>query len=192
MVRRAFVVLCFGLMTILMAGCGQSYKLLSLTVTPGTPSASGNQLITLLGIGGFQQLTVTAAFSNGKTQDVTVDPHTTFQINASGMPAALNPAVAVPLTSISLSKSGKVTVLSEACTVDTEPVPGSGDTAWTYFGYPYKAQVSYTENGVTATTSLDIFVINSRYCWDGTDSVGGNGSSPFTGFAGNLVEGWGT
>jgi hypothetical protein len=190
MVRRVLIVLSFGLMTMFMASCGQTYKLLSISVTPGTPSASGNQQITLLGIGAFQQLTVTAKFSNGKTQDVTVDPHTTYQLNASGMPADLNPAVAVPMQNVSLSQSGKVTVLSKACTVDTEPVPGSNNTAWTYFGYPYKALISYTQNGETATTLLDVNVINSRYCWDGTDDVG-NGTTPFAGFAGNLADGWG-
>ena len=33
MVRRALVVLCLGLMTILLASCGQTYELQSITVT---------------------------------------------------------------------------------------------------------------------------------------------------------------
>jgi len=188
MVRRALQVLCFAFMVAFMASCGQTYKVQSLTVTPGAMSASGSQQITLLGIGAYQQLTVTATFSNSKSQDVTSASH--FQLNAPNMPANLNPTVAVPLTSVSLSPSGKVTVLSTACTSDTEPVPNSNNTAWTYFTYPYKAQISYTDNGVTVTTLMDINVINSRYCWDGTDNIG-NGATPFAGFAGNLAAGWG-
>jgi hypothetical protein len=188
MVRRALVVLCFALMTVFMASCGQTYKLQSLTVTPGAVNAAGNQQVTLLGIGAYQQLTVTATFSNTKTQDVT--NAASYQLNASLMPASLNPAVAVPLASVSLSPSGKLTVLGKACTVDTEPAPGSTGT-YTYFSYPYKAQISYTNNGVTATTEMDVNVINARYCWDGTDAVGGNTATPFAGFTGNLTAGWG-
>jgi hypothetical protein len=175
-----------------MASCGQSYKLQSLAVTPGALAASGEQQIVLLGIGAYQQLTVTASFSNSKTQDVTNDPNTHYQLNSSSMPADLNPAVAVPLSSILISNSGKVTVLSKACTFDTEPIPGTSDAQWTYFGYPYKLQVTYTNNGVTAQAFLDVQVVNARYCWDGTDVVGGNSATPFTGFTGNLIEGWGS
>lgn len=194
MARRLFIVLCCGFMAVLMASCGQSYKLQSLAVTPGALTASGEQQIVLLGIGAYQQLTVTASFSNSKTQDVTNDPNTHYQLNSSSMPSTgkLEPTVAVPLSSISISNSGKVMVLSEACTFDTEPLPGTTPpSAWSYFGYPYKLQVTYTNNGVTDTAFLDVQVVNAPYCWDGTDAVGGNSATPPAGFLGNQAEGWG-
>jgi hypothetical protein len=180
------IVLCLGLTTVILASCGQTYEVKSIAVTPGVLAASGNEQITLVGIGAYQQLTVTAIYSNGKTRDVTQSSGTTYQINSSIMPAALNPAVAVPLQNVSLSTSGLVSVRSEACTFDTEPNPGSNDTAWTYFGYPYKGLITYTNNGVAVTALLDIEVVNSRWCFDG------NNATPFTGFAGNLADGWGS
>jgi hypothetical protein len=184
MVRRVLGVLCLGITVLFMSSCGQTYKLLSISVTPGTLTPSGDSQVELVGIGAFQQLTVTATFSNTKTQVVTVDPNTKYELGSSLMPSNLNPSVAVPLQNVVVSNSGMVSVLSAACTYDTEPI-SSADSSWTYFTYPYKLKVTYTNNGVTATAIMDVNVLNTRYCFDGTNAT------PFAGFAGNLSAGWG-
>jgi hypothetical protein len=185
MVRRALLVLCLGLMTVLLASCGQTYELQSISVTPGTLDSAGNSQINLVGDGAFQQLTVTAKYSNTKTKDVTV--HSSYQLNASKMGDASDGRSIAPLTSVAVNNSGMVNVLDYACTWDTEPT-SSADTAWYYTIAPYQVKVTYTENGVTATALMDVTVVNLNnggYCFDGTDFT------PTSGFKGNSVVGYG-
>lgn len=182
MVRRALVVLCVGFMAVLMTSCGQTYKLLSITVTPGTLDASGNSAIYLEGDAAFQQLTVTATYSNTKTQDVTL--RSTYQIGTSDISKYFNNPNPAPLSSVAVNNSGRISVVAPACTWDTEPT-SSADTAWNYGLYPYHATITYTENGVTTTAYLDINVANWAFsCFDGKAYL------PPTGFAGNTVVGY--
>lgn len=182
MVRRTLIVLCLGLMTIFMASCGQTYKLLSITVTPGTLDASGNSAIYLEGDAAFQQLTVTATYSNTKTSDVTLK--STYQIGASDIGLYFNNPNPAPLTAIAANRTGLISVIGPACTWDTEPT-NSGDTAWAYGLYPYHAMISYTENGVTVTAPLDVNVANWAFsCFDG------KAFTPSSGFPGNSVTGY--
>jgi hypothetical protein len=178
MVRRVLTGLCVGFMCIFVASCGQTYKLQSITVTPGTADSAGNSSINLEGDGAFQQLTVTAHYSNTKSQDVTVN--STYELGASQMGELI-----APLESVSVNKSGMVNVLNYACTWDTEPTNPPTDSTFVYAVLPYKVTVSYTENGVTSTAYLDVNVANiGGYCFDGT------GVKPYSGFPGNSVAGY--
>lgn len=175
--RRALVVLGLAFMTVLLASCGQSYKLDSIEVTPGTLASSGNMAINLEGGGAYQQLTVTAKFSNSKTQDVT--SQSTYQIGASAMGEQI-----APLESVTVNKSGMVQVVGITCTWDTEPT-SSADTAWEYGVVPYKLTVAYTNNGYTSTAQMDVNVDNlAGYCFDGQKFT------PPAGFPGNSVVGY--
>ncbi len=71
MKRRVLVTFCVGVLMALMASCGQTYSLQSISVTPGAYGATGSAAMNLEGIGSYQTLTVTAQFSNTKTQNVT-------------------------------------------------------------------------------------------------------------------------
>jgi hypothetical protein len=82
-------------------GCGQTYELQSIEVSPSSPN--------VVGIGGFQQLTVTARYSNSKSQDVT--NRTAYKIDqpAFGAPFA-------PPEALTISISGRVQAVDGACT----------------------------------------------------------------------------
>lgn len=187
MVRRAMVVLCVGFMCFFVAGCGQSYKLDSIVVTPGAPTASGVSEINLEGEGAFQQLTVTAKFSNNKSVDVT--SKSTFAIGPSPIndpfPGCENTHTCIaPLESLRVTNTGLVSVIGKACTWDTEPT-NVADTTFGYGVSPYPMTVTYTENGVTATANMDIDVANLAFsCFDGKLYV------PPAGFMGNSVVGY--
>ena len=105
MVHRAMVLLCLGFMTVLMASCGQTYKLQYITVAPG---ASVSSAISLGSIGSTQPLTVTAHFSNTKTEDVTGRSKYTFL-------APVAPAVAQ--TAVSVNVAGVVEDIGKGCVV---------------------------------------------------------------------------
>ena len=66
MVPRVLTALGAGFMAVLMASCGQTYKLDSITVAPAT----GYNLVSP---GQTGALTVTATYSNTKTNDVTAN-----------------------------------------------------------------------------------------------------------------------
>jgi hypothetical protein len=181
MVRRALVVLCLGLMTILLANCGQTYELQSLTVTAtaastgGTTSASAAANIE--GIGNTATLAVTAHYSNSKTEDVTVN--SIYQVDASTDPRA-------PLTDLTVSKSGiaKAVNPNGTCTWYAEPT-SSANTAYSYGTQPYPVTVTYTENGVTATTMAYISVDSAATdCYDGITYTAPSG------YPGTATDGW--
>ncbi|MGA3126301.1 MAG: hypothetical protein ABSD13_06270 [Candidatus Korobacteraceae bacterium] len=156
MVRRAFILSCVGLLMVLLASCGQTYKLMSISVTPGALGATGSSAIDLDGIGSFQQLTVTALFSNSKTEDVTVN--STYQLGSSTDTLA-------PLSAVTVNTSGIVKAVGAACTwTATE---ASGTTIWQYQTQPYPVDITYTENGVTATTTAYVSVNSTGgSCYD--------------------------
>jgi hypothetical protein len=154
MVRRALLLLCIGFLTLFAASCGQTYELQSITVTPGTQGANGAAYINLEGIGAFQQLTVTAHYSNTKTQDVTTKSQ--FELNASADPNA-------PLTALSLNRSGLLEVVNAACTWYAEPTDSPTDSQFGYSTDPYPVTVTYS--GFTTTTFVS--VANEGDCYDG-------------------------
>ncbi len=82
-------------------GCGQTYELQSVEVSPSSPN--------VVGIGGFQQLTVTARYSNGKSQDVTNRTAYKIDLPANGAPFA-------PPEALTISVSGRVQAVDGACT----------------------------------------------------------------------------
>lgn len=148
MVRRALIMLCFGFMTVFMASCGQTYKLQSISISP----AAGYSLSNAVPQGA---LTVKANYSNTKTSDVTAN--SSYQMIAS----ALNNTTA-PLNAVEVNKSGVVTASGSvlACTWASST---SGGTT-TYTPAPYLAQVSFTDNGITATASVPIHVVTAPGC----------------------------
>jgi len=177
MVRRAMLVVCFALMAVFMTSCGQTYKLTGLQVTPGTLTPSGASTINLEGQGAFQQLTVTATFSNSKTQDVT-QASTFGQIGDS----ALGEKIA-PLESLTVV-GGFVKVVGYACTWDTEPTDPPTNSKFSYGIAPYSVNISYTDNGITKTTQAFVNVNNDAgFCYDPTNPAP-------TGFAGNQASGY--
>jgi hypothetical protein len=179
MVRRALIVLCLGLMTILLASCGQTYELQSLTVAAtaaGSSTASASAAANIEGIGNTAALAVTAHYSNSKTQDVTVN--SIYQVDASTDPRA-------PLTDLTVSKSGiaKAVNPNGTCTWYAEPT-SSADTAFGYGTQPYPVTITYTENGVTATTMAYISVASATDCYDGTTYLAPSG------YPGTGSDGW--
>lgn len=143
--RRALVVLCLGFMTVLLASCGQTYKLESITISP----AAGYSLTTADPQGA---LTVTATYSNSKTADVTVN--SSYEILASALNSSTAPLSVNGVPAVTVNKSGVVTANTAAvvCTWSgTQP-------------NPYQAQASYTENGVTASAIVSINVATAAGC----------------------------
>ena len=182
MVRRALVVLCLGLMTILLASCGQTYKLQSITVTAaaGSSTASSSAAANIEGLGNTATLAVTAHYSNSKTEDVTVN--SIYQVDASSDPRA-------PLTDLTVSKSGiaKAVNPNGTCTWYAEPT-NSADTVFSYGTQPYPVTITYTENGVTATTLAYISVDSATDCFDDVTGVG-TIAAP-SGYPGTGSDGW--
>lgn len=157
MVRRAWIVLFVGFMTVFMASCGQTYKLLSISVTPGALGATGSSAINLEGIGTFQALTVTATYSNTKTQVVTLK--SAYQVGASA-------DVNAPLSALIVNQTGVVKAVDGACTWVAEPTNPPTNTTFGYGTAPYTTTITYTENGVTATTTAFVSVNSLAGCYD--------------------------
>ena len=162
MVQRALIVLGVGFLAALMASCGQTYKLDSITIAPAT----GYNLVSP---GETGALTVTANYSNSKTNDVTLN--SSYQLGSS-----LAPGDAAPLQALSLNKSGVVTASSTigACTW----VASTEGTTPTYATYPYPVTVTYAENGVTVTAIAPISMATAANCNDGQTPATDRPSSP--------------
>jgi len=148
--RRALLAISSALILLGLAGCGQTYELQSITVSPSSPNIEG--------IGSTQALTVTAHYSNTKTADVTVNSK--FELMASPDPQAPqynsqnNPVIMV-------DKSGIVTVLGPACTW-TATLESDGQT-YSYGTQPYTVVVTY--GGFTAQSFVS--VDSESGCYDG-------------------------
>ncbi len=150
MVHRAWILLCVSGLALLMAGCGQTYELQSITVAAkSTGTASTN----LEGIGAEDSFIVTAHYSNTKTEDVTTKA--TFQLGASSDGNA-------PLTAVSLDKSGIIKAVDAACTWHATPTD-SNDTNFSYSTKPYTLTVNY--GGFTSQAFVS--VASATGCYDG-------------------------
>ena len=162
MVRRVLVGLCVGFMCIFAAGCGQTYTLQSITVTPQSPN--------LEGIGATQALTVTAHYSNTKSSDVTVV--SSYQLGVSADSSTVTGSGLAPLDAVTLSKSGVLqsvispTLGTGACTWHATPT-GTSKATFAYTTNPYSVTVTYSENGVTVTGHSFVSVDAVGDCYDG-------------------------
>ena len=135
MVRRVLAGLCVCFMCIFVTSCGQTYQLQSIAVTP----ANGYVLTSAAPTG---QLTVTATYSNTKTNDVT--GKSSYEVGDSG----LNSTTA-PQGVVTINDSGLVAATGPlACTY----------APTTFLPNPYPVSVTYSENGVTvhATVSINV------------------------------------
>jgi hypothetical protein len=144
MVRRVLTGLCVGVLCIFISSCGQSYKVLSINVTPSAGYILDNTAPS-------GQLTVTATYSNTKTNDVTLQSN--YSVQGSNNPTA----GAAPINAVTVDQSGLVTASGTvlACTY----VATTSGTTTTYTPYPYSVQVSYTDNGTTVhapATSINV------------------------------------
>lgn len=147
MLRRTLVVLCFGFMTLLMTSCGQTYELQSITISPSQPNVEG--------ISNNLPLTVTAHYSNTKTQDVTAAAK--YVLVASGAPQA----------GLIVNTSGILeTTNVPACTwVSTL---NSDKKSYSYaIVNPYVLTATYSGLSVPASVS----VASAADCWDGIGFV---------------------
>lgn len=98
-----------------LAGCGQTYELVSLEITPNHPN--------LVGIGAMQQITLTARYSNTNAVDVT-------QRGVYSITAPSGTTLVVPSTAVTVSPAGMVQVVQGACTwvntgTTTAPIYGT-------------------------------------------------------------------
>jgi hypothetical protein len=120
---------------LLLIGCGQTYELSSLEITPSSPN--------VVGIGGTQQMTVTARYTNEKTQDVTV--RSTFTI------AAPNGTIlVVPQSAFTINANGMIEVVQGACTWTK-----TGTTAAPVYGTtPYILKASFDKHDAIAFVSV--------------------------------------
>lgn len=167
MVRRALIVLCLGFMTVILASCGQTYELQSITIAPDTG-------YNLEGLAKSGQLTVTAHYSNSKTEDITAK--STYQVGASTDPRA-------PLGAVTVNNSGLVQNSANigVCTWYAEPNSASAtNTSFGYFINPYTVTVTFS--GHTAQTQISVDSVAD--CYDGTTYV------PQAGYPGTGTDGY--
>jgi len=144
MARRVSIVLCIGVLALFLASCGQTYELQSITLSPVSPN--------LEGIGASQQLTVTAHYSNTKTQDVSVK--STYAISSS-------PGGPAPASALAVNPSGIVQAVNAACTW-TATLGGDGKT-YAYSTTAYEVTAMYSG----LTTKAFVSVASASGCYDG-------------------------
>jgi hypothetical protein len=144
MARRALAVLCFGILSLFMASCGQTYHLDSITVSPKSFYLEGPNAPTPLE---SQPLTVTGNYSNTKTEIVTTG--STYQVDqATGMSDPNTPTGAVFVN----GTSGVVEVSPRilACTFKLNST-GTGYVTTS----PYVVTVTYQGQQDTAAVYVD-------------------------------------
>jgi hypothetical protein len=137
MVRRVLFVLFCGLLTVFMASCGQTYELQSITIDPASPNIEG--------IGTSQAFTVTAHYSNTKTQDVTAK--SSFQVGASS-------DVNAPMTALMVNGSGIAKAVGGACTWVAEPTDSPINSKFAFGTSPYTVTATYS--GFTAVAFVSV------------------------------------
>jgi hypothetical protein len=146
MVRRPLLAICSALLLIAMAGCGQSYKLVSISASPST-----GYDFTELGETGA--LTITATYSNTKTENVTLSAQ--YEVQGSSSSEAPSGVVSVDSSGV-IHNSSSVT----ACTWTSSTSNGTT----TYTQAPYTILVTFTEWGVTKQTTVPVTVETKSNC----------------------------
>lgn len=143
--QRILMLLACALLVIGFAGCGDSYELQSISVEPTHPN--------VVGIGGTAQLTVTAHYSNNKTEDVT--RRATFQLaQPTGSMSSL------PLSAVTINASGLAEAIDGVC---TWTVSGSSPH-WEYGTDPYLVNIAF--GGKTVQGFLSVASIAGCYSPD--------------------------
>jgi hypothetical protein len=174
MVRRAMVVLCLGLMTILLASCGQTYELQSISITPDTG-------FDLDGLGKSGQLKVTAHYSNTKTEDVTVKSIYQVSVPQDSDPRA---PLSVPGTNqgaVTVDNSGLVqnSAYFGICTWYASPT-SAALSSYSYFTKPYAVTATYS--GHTAQTQISVDSVEDCFDTANPAPAGYAGTDPTTGY----------
>lgn len=127
------ILVLFGtvLLVMLLASCGQTYELQSIEVEPTSPN--------MIGIGGTQQFTVTAHYSNTKSTDIS--HRATYTIT----PPPFAPAgYAVMPNAVTISPTGFGEVVQGACTWSSSSTTDAKGNVTTVFGTtPYTLTVSF-------------------------------------------------
>lgn len=161
MVRRAMLVLCFALLTVFMASCGQTYELQSISVVaiPAGATTSTSAIADLEGIGSTANLVVTAHYSNTKTEVVTVKANW----NGTSAPSPTGVKLDAPVGAVTVNQSGLASVVDPACTW----VATASGTSYTYTPYYYTVTVTYSGY----TTYAYIAVDSETGCYDGITYV---------------------
>jgi len=160
MLQRALVLLCACSLALFMAGCGQTYSLQSITVSP----TSAN----LYGDGAQQAFVVTANYSNTKSSVVTT--HATYQLSLPSDQTSSNSLW--NLSSITVNQSGILSVVGAACTWTVVPVTVGTTTTYSYGTDPFIMTVTYKEGSVTRTAKVLVSVNNEAgVCFDGTNTT---------------------
>lgn len=165
MLRRALVLLSVAGLAFMMTGCGQTYDLQSITVSNSLAGTSSE--FNIEGIGNTQPLVVTAHYSNGKTEDVTV--HSTYALGVSTDSEA-------PADAVTVSSSGIIQAIVSpkegiaACTWTATPTTDKC-TAWSYSTQPYPITVTY--QGQTAVGYLSVAAAGA--CYDGISYIPASG-----------------
>ena len=137
MARRMMLVVLAVALTMLLAGCGQTYEVVSISATPPRVALSSTTT--------SQQFKITATYSNTKTEDVTTQASYSMTDST---------ASTAPLDGISYNNAGLVSLTATpSCTYTTSTASN-----------PYTLNVSYSNNGKTVTTSAYIDVNNSSTC----------------------------
>jgi hypothetical protein len=147
MARRVLVALCFGFMTLILASCGQTYELQSITISPSQPKIDG--ISTPLAV------TVTANYSNGKSEDATTKA--AYQISSSD-------PTNVPLAGLSVNKSGILSTTTVPVCTWSWTLNSDGSTYTYALVSPYTLTATYS--GFTATAVVG--VASAVPCYDGS------------------------
>jgi hypothetical protein len=130
------------ILVFLLTGCGNEVVLQSIDVTPTSPN--------VVGIGGTQQFTVTAHYSNSKSTDVT--SRATYTIAA---PTNGTSQTFTPLSALQINNNGLLEVVQGACTWTQTTVTPPGGTPSTVFGTsPYVMTVSFGGQQTTSFISV--------------------------------------
>lgn len=159
MFSRISLTIACCLFVIFCLACGQTYETQSIAMDPSSPN--------VVGIGGWQQMTVTANMSNSKTQDVT--NRSTYAITA---PGAVPPGVYTPPDALIISATGRIQAVGAACTwsstmtTDTPPKKVFATT-------PYVLTATWDNHQAIAFIS-----VNSGSPCDAPTTTGGTAPGP--------------
>jgi hypothetical protein len=147
MVRRALLAICSALLLIGMGGCGQTYELQSISVSPTSFSLGA--------IGATEPLVVTAVYTNTKSEVVTAK--TQF-----GADSPAGDATNAPPSALKVNLSGVVEVVGAACTWTA--TQGADGTTYTYSSQPYVVTATFEGHQTQAFVNVN----SEQGCYDPT------------------------
>jgi hypothetical protein len=146
-------------MAVFMSGCGQTYKLETITASPST--------VDLTSASPTQALIITATFSNSKTSVVTLKSN--YQVQMASKCTNLSSGTCTDPSLylgneqvLTVDPAGNVSAISGGCTTVEETV----SSVKTAIPDPYPVVVTYTNDGVTAQTTVWVNVETTTNCTD--------------------------